>query len=61
MWHVWAAILAGLMCATGGDILFTITVMRKLASANLLADLSLVACYALVALGVRTQLRMVSS
>ncbi len=61
VWHVWGAILAGLACATTGDILFSLSAMSDLPIADVAANLSLIACYGLVALGVRIQYRMVSS
>ncbi len=61
VWHVWAAILAGLACATTGDMLFSLSAISDLPIADVLANLSLITCYGLVALGVRIQYRMVSS
>jgi hypothetical protein len=60
VWRVWAALLAGIGFATGGDILFADTSPENVAMIGSLADLTFTLGYVLCAYGARLQLELVS-
>ena len=61
VWHVWAALIAGLVCATSGDVIFAYTAAQNLPDARVLTHLSFTVSYGLFAFGLRAQYRLVST
>ncbi len=61
VWTVWAALLAGIGFATGGDILFADTSPENAFSLGPLADLTFTVGYTLCAYGARLQHELVSA
>jgi hypothetical protein len=61
VWRVWAALLAGIGFATGGDILFADTSPGNALALGPLADLTFTLGYTLCAYGARLQRELVSA
>jgi hypothetical protein len=61
VWHVWAALIAGLVCATGGGQVLRRGVGEDHVAASVLIHVSFIVSYALFALGFRAQYRLVAS
>ncbi len=60
VWRVWGSILTGILCATGGDVVFAYSSVRELTNVGPLADLGFTLGYGLCAYGARLQYELVA-